>query len=1602
VSVADLVSHLRNLDIRLSAEGERVRVNAPKGVLTESLRAQIVERKQELLQFLSHYEQSTASIPPPVIPRSITEPAPLSFAQERLWFLEQLEPASAVYNICRASRILGKLNPSAIESSLNEIVRRHKVLRSSIRVADGRPVQVVQPPFELNLSVMDLHATSDVEREPEIRQRIQQAAESPFDFAAGRFLRAHVLRVADDEHVLILATHHIVSDAWSMGILTRELWSLYEAYAEGKSSQLEEVQIQYGDFATWQREWLQGEVLEGQLSYWKEQLKDLSHLNMPTDRPRPARQSFEAARIPISLPETLTAAIHELSNQAGVTPFMILLAAFEVLLYRYCGQEDVVVGSPIANRGQPEFESLIGFFVNTLVLRADLSGNPTFNALLTQVRDVCLCAYSHQDMPFDKLVHELQPQRDLSRNPLFEVMFVLQNATRRFSGIPGLLIEPIEIESARSPFDLSVFLRERDGKYIGYFEYSTALFNRDRIERMARHLQTLIEGIIANPDQPISTLPILTDLERHQILIEWNETAVDYPRDRCIHELVENQVERTPNAVAVSFQSQKLTYRELNARANQLAHYLKKLGVAPEKLVGIFVDRSLDMVVGLLGILKAGGAYLPLDSVYPKQRLEFMLQDADVAVLLTLESVIADEKWKIKNGDPRSSILDSRRAVVCLDRDWLEIQRESGENPRTGTGPENLAYVIYTSGSTGQPKGVAIEHRSLVNCVHYFGQRMGVTSRDVLLAVTTISFDIAALELYLPLIAGGQVVVANREAAWDGAHLAKWLSDSSATIMQATPLTWRLLLDGGWQGSREFKVLCGGEALPRQLADRLQRRGEVFNLFGPTETTVWSMLQHVEPSTGPITIGHPIANTKTYVLDSNLEPVPIGVPGELHIGGDGLARGYLNRPEFTTEKFIGNPFSSDARSRIYKSGDRVRYLSDGNIEWLGRTDNQVKMRGYRIELGEIESTLNLHPAVVESVVILGERTSSTERHLIGYVVPKPPDNLSTNELRQFLSNRLPEYMIPSEFVKLESLPTTPNGKVDRNLLVSAKNVCREGEDTFVEPKTQNEKLMAKAWQQVLKLKRIGLHDNFFELGGHSLLAISILVKVNQIFNKEVSLRAFFTAPTIFGLTKTLENIARTSRDLDLPPIKKASRKRLFFLLSSTQKQLWILDRLLPGTYFLNIPYAYRLTGQLDIKILRKSLQTIIGRHEAFHLVFVERGGQPVQFIGRIPRAELPTVDLRKVPEEYKKSEFDRLSKSDASTPFDLEAGRLFRFQLIRLADEEYVLLVTIHHIVCDDWSMEIFRQELIILYDALAHGRRPLLPKLKIHFLDFLCWQRELSKGELLNNQLAYWKTQLNGLPRNPIFRSQRGARKKWSFRTATQSVEIDPTQLCELRRFVSAKQCTPFMFLLSVLNLSLYVHTGEQDIPIGSTVANRDHRDTQNLIGNFLNAVVFRTRISVEDSFAQFLEAVKTVCLEGLKNQNIPFAQIAKAMAGDNPKSRIARVNQVMFVYQKRSFESATCSGITFAPLGDKYRRPEQTLLLTGLDLILELREASTKLTGSVTYKINIINDRTIATFISNFQRIFKCVLENPGQKVKDIFQWVEKITQRTDGRER
>ena len=825
---------------------------------------------------------------------------------------------------------------------MNEL-RRHKSLRTCFRAVEGQPVQVIQPVASLEMPAVDLRGLPEPEREAKAKQLCMEEARRPFDLTRDILLRARLFRLGEADHIFFLNMHHIASDGWSVGLLVRELRALYEAFVEGKPSPLPELPVQYVDFAVWQREWLQGEVLEKQLGYWKKQLEGApALLELPTDHPRSAAQSYRGALTPWELPKPLLLALGELSRREGATLFMTLLAGFQTLLHRYTGSDDILVGSPIAGRNRTEIEPLIGFFVNTLVLRGDLSGNPSFRAFLGRTREAALGAYAHQDVPFERLVEELHPERNMSHSPFFQVMFVLQNAPWEAAELAGLEVTPMLIHSGTSMFDLTLFVREREGVLHAAVEYNTDLFEAETIGRMLGHYQTLLEGIVANPEQRLSDLPLLTSAEREQIVVDWNWTEVTYPRDRCLHELIEEQVERAPDAVAVVFDDKQLTYRQLNERADQLARYLQGLGVGPDMLVALFLERSLDMVVGMLGVLKAGGAYVPIDPTHPSKRLAFMLADAQPLVLLTQERL-------------QSKLPPHRSHVVVIDAGGPPAARlKRASAPDRACSPGDLAYVIYTSGSTGEPKGVEINHSAVVNMLASMQRRPGLSAEDTMLAITTLTFDIAALEIFLPLVCGACVVIAGSETIRDGVALINLIERSGASVLQATPATLRMLLDAGWAGAPRLKVLCGGEAWTAELASLLLPRCDsLWNMYGPTETTVWSAVAKVKAGRA-IVIGSPIANTQIHILDRHLQPTPIGVPGELHIGGIGLARGYHNRLELTAEKFIPDPFRSEPGARLYKTGDLARYLPNGAIEYLGRMDHQVKIRGFRIELGEIE------------------------------------------------------------------------------------------------------------------------------------------------------------------------------------------------------------------------------------------------------------------------------------------------------------------------------------------------------------------------------------------------------------------------------------------------------------------------------------------------------------------------------------------------------------------------------------------------------------------------------------------------------------------------
>ena len=1073
--------------------------------LAEQLEA-LSPKKRELFQLLLEKKQHAAANQA-IKRRSHNGSIPLSFAQQRLWFLDQWQPGTSLYNLPGGLRLLGSLDRPALESSLNEILRRHEALRTTFPTINGQPVQRITAVASFTLPVIDLRSIPAAEREVEVRQLAQKEYEQPFDLEQGPLFRSQLLCLNDDEHVLVMTMHHIVSDGWSSGLFAQELSALYKSFVAGKPSTLPELPIQYADFAQWQHEWLQGEVLHKQLSYWKTQLEGAPEvLSLPVDHTRSSMQTFQGAREALTLSEELTDSLRSLSRQNGVTLFMTLLAAFQLLLSRYSGQAQVVVGSPVAGRNKPETEGLIGLFVNTLAFRTDLSGDPTFVDLLKRVRETTLNAYAHQDLPFEKLVEELHPARDLSRPPLFQVMFVLQNVDAKSLELPGLRIRPIESDTDTAKFDLSLYMWDAPARLEGQFEYNTDLFELSTIKGLIGHYLTLLQNIAADSARPLSQIPMISESEREQALNGWNQTATAYPNDLCIHELFAQQAEKTPQAVALVCGDEQLTYHELNEEADKLAQLLLASGVGPDVLVGLCLERGVKMVVGLLGILKAGGAYVPLDPAYPQDRLSLMLQDAEIKLLLTESHLLS----RLPS--------DHGARVFCLDTDLTaEIEPDQPrEVPLESS--RRLAYVIYTSGSTGKPKGVMVEHQSLVNFISSMQQLTRIDADDTLLAVTTLGFDIAGLEMFLPLTVGARLVVASREAVLDGRVLIDLLERHSVTIMQATPVTWRMLIDAGWNGSSRLRTLCGGEPLSRELADQLlERCGELWNMYGPTETTIWSTARRVEPGDGPILIGGPIANTQIYILDAQTQPVPVGVPGEIYIGGDGVARGYLHRAELTTERFLPDPFSTDAGARMYRTGDSARYRPNGDIEFFGRLDQQVKVRGHRIEPGEIEAALKECAGVNEAVVVV--KDDGHEKRLVAYLIAG--DSVTSDELRPQLQNKLPDYMVPSLFVKLEQLPLTPNGKIDRQALPSPSLDRPQLKATYVPPRSELEQNIASIWQQALRLEKVGRDDTFFDLGGHSLLMAQVRNSLSQELSLDVSIVDLFKYPTVGSLAEFL-------------------------------------------------------------------------------------------------------------------------------------------------------------------------------------------------------------------------------------------------------------------------------------------------------------------------------------------------------------------------------------------------------------------------------------------------------------------------------------------------
>ncbi len=1475
--------------------------------------APILAAQAERVEKARGGEQSARS--QPIRPSPRDRDLPLSFAQERLWFLDQLTPGSPAYNVPVAFAVHGPLDVAALERAIAEVVRRHEVLRTSFPSTAGRgarPVQEIAPAAGWTLPAEDL---------ADWRAAAAAEALQPFDLAAGPILRTRLLRIAPEEHVLLLTIHHIAADLWGVAVLIREIAEIYS------SRELPELPVQYADFAAWQRGWLSGAELERQLAFWRRELEGApAALELPADHPRPPVVSFRGASLPIELGGGLSRGLRAVSRSHGVTPFMTTAAALAVLLSRWTGQDDIVLGAPIANRPAPELAGLIGMFVNTLALRVQLAGAPTFEALLVRVRRTALEAFEHQDLPFERLVEELKPRRDLSRHPLFQAVLAFQNVRLGTLEVPGLTLEPVSQESATTKFDLTFTLFEGEDGLAGQLEYASDLFDRTTVERLLGHFRNLLEGMAAAPGSLLEDLPLLGEAERRQIL-EWSGAPVVH-REETIHGLFAGQVERTPDAVAVVHGDDAWTYAELAERAGRVASRLSRLGLAPETRIAVAGERSLDLIAALLGILQAGCSYLPLDPESPPERLAFMLADAGASLLPAEE-----------DGAPLAA---------------------------PPVSPDQLAYVMYTSGSTGTPKGVAVTHRNVVRLIR---DQSFAGFDETFLQLAPLAFDASTLEIWAPLLNGGRLVLfPGRRASLD--EIGEAIARHGVTSLWLTAGLFHQMVDERPEALRPLRqLLAGGDVLDaahvrRALAALPDLR--LVNGYGPTENTTFTAchaMTAANPPEATVPIGRPIAGTSVYVLGAALQPVPEGVWGELFAGGDGVARGYLGRPELTAEHFVPDPF--EPGGRLYRTGDLVRWQG-GVLEFLGRRDGQVKIRGNRVELGEIEAALTRHPEIREAVVLL------REDRLVAWMTPTTtgPD---LAELRRFLAAKLPEPMIPTAFVVLDRLPLTPNGKVDRRALPAPEGVAAE---SYVAPETPVEEALTAACAEVLGLDRVGVRDNFFALGGHSLLATQLVARLREQHGLDVSLQRVFDAVDFRELAGCVAESDLAAAD-SIPHLTVRPDP---LPLSFSQQRLWFLDRLRPGDPSYNVPAVLEIAGALSPAALRQSLEDLAARHEALRTTFADVDDRPAQIVAPRLAVPLSLVDLAALPDAIRSPEAERLVQEEVVRPFDLTAGPLLRALLVRPETDRHVLVLNLHHIVCDGWSLGVLVREMAAFYEGAASGAQVTLPPLPIQYADFAVWQRRWLQGERLESQLAFWREKLAGveplrLPTDHARPPRRGSAG------GVRPVSVEPAGAARLQALALQERVTPFIVLLAAWEATLSRLTGQDDLTVGTPVANRNRSETAGLIGFFVNTLVLRGDLSGDPTFRELVGRLRAVALAAFAHQDLPFERLVEELRqlGQERDPSRTPLFQALLVLQNAPSSALSAGDLEIRDLA----APTAT---AKFDLSLSLIELPEGLKGALEFSSELFEATSAARFARAFEILLAAALAHPDRRLSEL----------------
>jgi amino acid adenylation domain-containing protein len=1540
---------------------------------------------RSLREFAAEVEktQGAECSPAPAIAKTQLETAPASPLQRRLWFIQHIEPSGADYNVPYLARLEGPLDIAALRKSLREIVRRHETLRTRFVTRDGEPWQEISGDSLLELPLIELQTRAQGDR------LIAEESRRPFDLSRAPVIRARLLCYAGGNHELLLTIHHIAMDAWSLDVLTRELSALYNAFSSGQPSPLSDLPARYIDYSVWLREWLQAGVLDRQLGYWKKQLDGAEPLELPTSRPHPGIQCHAGARLELTWPPGLDRSLNSFNRREEATLFITVLTAFSAILSRYSGQRDLLVGTPISARSTVELESLIGFFVNTLAVRTDTSGNPSFRQLLGRVREAALGAYAHQDVPFEKIVEELRPERHTARTPLVQAMLVVQHAARQKWKLAGKNLSIDEIDNGFAKFDLTLSLTESGTGLRGDFSYSTAVFDEDTIGRFARHFIALLDRGVANPNLRIGDLPLLNEVECRQILVDWNNTAREYRRDRHVHQLFEDQCELTPQSIAVVHGENHVSYRELNRRANRLAHYLLALDTGLETRVALYSRRNVHMVVGIMAALKSGAAYVPLDANLPPERLAWMLADAQPRFVLTEDALC-------------SSLPERSIPSILIDRPETAASC-AAEDPESTIPPQAGAYIIYTSGSTGRPKGVVIEHRQILNHVLGASERVRFPSRGTFALVQPLAVDGAATFIFAALGYGGCLHLISEHTCLDPQAFAAYMESERIDCLKIAPSHLIGLQNGAPAESLvpNLRLIVGGEASKRDWLLSLHTAAPeclIFNNYGPTETTVGAVMHSVsedpiDEQARMIPLGRPLANVRTYVLDADGLPVPIGVKGDLHIGGAGVGRGYLGRPGLTAEKFIPDPFSGEAGGRIYRTGDLVRLQADGVLDFMGREDDQVKIRGYRVELGEIEAALARQPGVRECAAAVHAEGHSDSR-LVGYVVWDKNGTSKIADLRILLARQLPEHMLPTAWVEMDKLPLSPQGKLARKLLPAPDPASPRQGLECAPPRTPTEELLAGIWADALKLERIGIHDNFFESGGHSLLAMQIVSRVRKSLGIDLSLWDLLRTPTVAAVATVLDKAQRAGNQIGSMPVLSELRPS-HAPLTARQGRLWNLHRLTPGTGLANVPLAVTLHGALDIGILRRSLREIVSRHEILRTTFPVVDGVASQKPAARLELEIPLIDLSALGSPKLATSIARLHTDETIVrPFDVEAGPLLRFQLTRLQERTHVFTLVWHFLITDGgMSTRVLLEEFIALYEAFASDKPSPLPKPALQFAEIALWEQSWIGSDAGQRQLQYWRERLKDVAFLNLTTDRPPDER--AFFPGTSCRFVLPRETSEAAKAFSRREgITPWTAMLACYQLLLSVYTGQNDVAVVTDVVNRPSVETEELIGPFLNYVVLRTEVSPGLSFRQLVQQAREVVMGAFGHHEFPFEKILLEIAPDQA-TRLNAFPAEFGAWDIRVQRS------NFAGIGIRPFATGRTFARFPLNVTVSHPDKSSGFWVVLKYREDLFTQATIDLLKEQFEKIAVAVMEKPDDSLDSLAgdlraQWREHWSKR------